>query len=397
MNSNLSRLFSMAEKQQRTIVGLMSGTSLDGLDIVLCAIEGHGMNTTINLKEFITIPYPTEVKEKIRKVFAKEKVDFGYLILLNGWLGKLHGRWIKNCLDNWNIKPSEVDIIASHGQTVFHNPRILHGIDEFENATFQIGDGDHIAVETGIITISDFRQKHVAAGGEGAPLALCGDYFLFSKKGENRVLLNMGGIANFTFLPGSLDSTEVVVTDTGPGNTLLDAYTQELFKKDFDEDAILASMGKVNEALLSTLEDNSFFAAAFPKTTGPELFNKSYVADAQRRSSATEISPHDLLATLTRFSSDTITDALKKILKPQANYKIYTSGGGAHNPLLIKWIKQQLPGIDIGTTNELGIPGDAKEAILFAVLANETIMGQSIDFKRKGMPAVTMGKISFPM
>lgn len=396
MNTNLCRLFSIAEKQTRNIVGLMSGTSLDGLDIALCAIEESGLNTKLSLKQFTTIPYPKDVKEKIKKVFAKEKVDFGYLILLNGWIGKLHGKWIKECLKNWNIPVEEVDIIASHGQTVFHYPKIFHGEEEFEDATLQIGDGDHIAVETGIITISDFRQKHIAAGGEGAPLALYGDYCLFSKQGENRVLLNMGGISNFTYLPGSLNVTEVMVTDTGPGNTLLDAFAQQLFKKDFDENASLASLGKVNGDLLSALKENKFFTAAFPKTTGPELFNKSYVLAAQQHSSTTDISAYDIMATLTRFSADTIVEALQKTLKQNTDYKIYASGGGAHNPLLVKWIQEQLPASEIRSTNELGINGDAKEAVLFAVLANETIMGTAVNFERRGMPAVTMGKISFP-
>src|SRR5215204_4406542 len=205
MNHNLSRLLSIAQKEQRYIIGLMSGTSLDGLDIALCSISGYGLHTKLQLTQFATVPYPPDVKEKIKKVFAKEKVDFGYLVLLNGWIGKLHGRWIKECLHNWKLDPKDVDVIASHGQTVFHYPQIFHGINGFEDATLQIGDGDHIAVETGIVTISDFRQKHIAAGGEGAPLALYGDYCLVSKNGEDRVLLNMGGIANFTFLPGSLD------------------------------------------------------------------------------------------------------------------------------------------------------------------------------------------------
>lgn len=390
-------MFSIAEKQKRHIIGLMSGTSLDGLDIALCAIEGHGLATKLSLERFVTVPYPTEVKEKIKNVFAKKQVDFGYLILLNGWIGKLHGRWVKECLKKWEIAVDEVDIIASHGQTVFHYPKIFHGDKEFEDATLQIGDGDHIAVETGIITISDFRQKHIAAGGEGAPLALYGDYCLFSKEGENRVLLNMGGISNFTYLPGSLNVAEVMVTDTGPGNTLLDAYARELFKKDFDEDAAFASSGKVNEMLLEALKENNFFDGSFPKTTGPELFNKTYVEEAQQRSSTIAISPYDIMATLTRFSADTIANALKKVVKKTSAYKIYASGGGAHNPLLVNWIQEQLPGAEIRTTNEIGVNGDAKEAVLFAVLANETLMGQSINFDRKGMPAVTLGKISFPM
>jgi anhydro-N-acetylmuramic acid kinase len=396
MNHNLSRLFSIAQKEKRYIIGLMSGTSLDGLDIALCAVEGHGMDTKLTLEHFVTVPYPADVKNKIKKIFAKEKVDFGYLVLLNGWIGKLHGKWIKECLHNWKIDPKEIDVIASHGQTVFHYPKIYHNLDEYEDATLQIGDGDHIAVETGIITISDFRQKHIAAGGEGAPLALYGDYCLFSKRGEDRVLLNMGGIANFTFLPGSLDVEKVMVTDTGPGNTLLDCFTQLLFKKDFDKDAVFALAGSVNENLVASLKKNNFFSGPFPKTTGPELFSKEYVERAQVESSTTQISPNDLLATLTRFSADTIADAINTALKGNDLYNIYVSGGGAHNPLLLKWIKEQLPVKEIKNIGELGVHGDAKEAILFAVLANETLFGTPIDFKRKGMPSATMGKISFP-
>lgn len=396
MNRNLSRLFSITQKEKRYIVGLMSGTSLDGLDIALCAIAGHGMDTKLTLEHFVTVPYPLDVKNKIKKVFAKENVDFGYLVLLNGWIGKLHGKWINECLRNWKIDPKEIDVIASHGQTVFHFPKIYHRLQEFGDATLQIGDGDHLAVETGIITISDFRQKHIAAGGEGAPLALYGDYCLFSKKGEDRVLLNMGGIANFTYLPGSLEVDKVLVTDTGPGNTLLDCFTQLLFKKDFDKDAAFALAGSVNENLLSSLKRDNFFAGQLPKTTGPELFSKEYVERAQAESSTTQISSNDLLATLTRFSADTIADAINTALKENDQYKIYVSGGGAHNPLLLKWIKEQLPIKEMQNTSELGIPGDAKEAILFAVLANETLFGTPLDFKRKGMPSVTMGKISFP-
>jgi len=144
------------------------------------------------------------------------------------------------------------------------------------------------------------------------------------------------------------------------------------------------------------LKENSFFTAPFPKTTGPELFNKSYVETAQQLSSTTDLLPYDIMATLTRFSADTIVDALQKALNKNTEYKIYASGGGAHNPLLVKWIQEQLPGSEIRTTNELGINGDAKEAVLFAVLANETVIGAPVNFERKGMPAITMGKISFP-
>src|SRR5947208_4927537 len=145
-----------------------------------------------------------------------------------------------------NVNRGTVDLIASHGQTIYHAPKYLHGFEKFSNATLQIGDGDHLAVKTGIITISDFRQKHVAAGGEGAPLAVYGDYLIFSKKGENRILLNIGGIANFTYLPGDLDATKVFSTDTGTGNTLMDAYMQSHYPgRYFDEGATVATAGKI--------------------------------------------------------------------------------------------------------------------------------------------------------
>lgn len=394
MNSNLQRLFTIAQKPVRRIIGLMSGTSLDGLDVALCAISGSGMDTKVVLEQFETVPYPIEVKDEIRKIFAKETISFQQLCLLHPWIADHHATWILQCLKKWNV--TDVDLIASHGQTVFHSPKILHKQAAFPNATLQIGDGDHIAVKTGIITLSDFRQKHIAAGGEGAPLALYGDYCLFSKQGEDRIMLNMGGIANFTFLPGSLDASAVFVTDTGPGNTLLDVFARHYFQKEYDEDAGFARQGTINEALLKALKDNTFFNEGFPRTTGPELFSKDYVIKAQERSNTTQLSAFDVMATLTRFSADTITDALASVLDATKHYAVYVSGGGAHNPLLIAHIRNRMPHLQISTTATLGISGDAKEAVLFAILANEAIMGQGINFGKPGMPAVTMGKISFP-
>ncbi len=397
MNNNLQQLFAIANKDIRSIIGLMSGTSLDGLDIALCSVEGNGVNTKLDLKQFETIAYPQDVKDEIRKIFARQNIEFQQLCLLNPWIANLHAGYILQSLKKWKINVSHIDLIASHGQTVFHSPKILHKKPDFPNATLQIGDGDHLAVKTGIITISDFRQKHVAAGGEGAPLALYGDYCLFSKHGENRIMLNMGGIANFTFLPATLNTSEVFVTDTGPGNTLIDALAQKYFDKPFDDNAQLAAQGKVNELLIQQLKNNDFFRTGFPKTTGPELFNLIYIEQAQTRSGTKEINPYDLIATLTRFSADTITEAISSIIKKENSYKVYTSGGGAHNPLLTQWIQQALPTIDIVRTDNLGISGDAKEAVLFALLANEMIAGTPIDFgDRHGLPAITMGKISFP-
>ncbi len=400
MNSNITALFTIAQKPSRRIIGLMSGTSLDGLDVALCNISGSGESTSVTLEYFHTVEYTDDIKSEIRKVFAKKTIDFQHLALLNAWIGSLHAQMILDCLKRWGVAPSEVDAIASHGQTVMHAPKILHGQDKFPNATLQIGDGDHIAVKTGIITLSDFRQKHIAAGGEGAPLAVYGDYFIFGKQGENRILLNMGGIANFTYLPASMDPEAVFVTDTGPGNTLIDAFTRKHFPSlAFDRDAAIARTGTVSIPLLAALKGNEFFTKPFPKTTGPELFGQSYVETALRHSGTESISVSDLLATLTRFSAETIAEAIGSALAGRsdiASFTAYLSGGGMHNPLLVEWLRELLP-CRFLRTDDLGVSGDAKEAVLFAILANETLAGGRSDFgSRRGIPSVSMGKISLP-
>lgn len=397
MNRQLQHLYDIAQRPVRRIIGLMSGTSLDGLDVALCHISGSGPGMEVILHRFATVPYDEALKTEIRTIFAKDKIEFEKLCLLNPYIGRLHGQLILDCLKNWGIDPNEVDVVASHGQTVYHAPKSQHQRDKFPNATLQIGDGDHIAAVTGMITLSDFRQKHVAHGGEGAPLAVYGDYFMFSKAGENRLLLNMGGIANFTYLPADEDAGNVFTTDTGPGNTLLDAYARKFLNKPYDEDGKLAAQGAVNTNLLSALKVNPFFDAAFPKTTGPEVFNVAYVEEVQARSQTTGISAEDLMATLVQFSADTIIDAIRRVMRDGETYRIYMSGGGAHNPMLTTALKHGLPNCSFGLTDELNINGDAKEAVLFAVLANESLAGGDTSFgDRQGVPTVSMGKVSFP-
>ena len=273
MNKNIAALVAISSKPTRNIIGLMSGTSLDGLDVAHCEISGSGKSTVVAIKNFATVDYSDDIKQEIRSVFARKTVDFQHLTLLNAWIGDLHAQMILDCLAKWQVGSQSIDLIASHGQTVMHLPMQLHGQKKFRNATLQIGDGDHIAVKTGIITIADFRQKHIAAGGEGAPLAVYGDYFIFGKQGEHRIMLNLGGIANFTYLPADMDPSNVLVTDTGPGNTLLDAFTRIHFPGlAYDKDAFIATQGGVHLELLSALGNEFFFVQAFPKTTGPELF-----------------------------------------------------------------------------------------------------------------------------
>ncbi len=399
MHSSIQSLYDIAQKPKKLIIGLMSGTSLDGLDVALCKVTGNGINTKMELLEFETIPYTDDFKTEVRTVFSKQEINLEKLCLLNPWIALQQAQMINTCLAKWKMKNEEVDLLASHGQTIFHSPKSLHKQLKFGNSTLQIGDGDHLAVATGIITISDFRQKQIATGGEGAPLAFYGDYLLFNKKGENRVLLNIGGIANFTYLPGSEEEGKIICSDIGPGNTMMDAFVQANFPGHFfDEGAAIAKAGKVNDILLSALKANAFFQLPFPKTTGPELFNLSFLESAKIKTGISSISVEDTMATLTKFSADMIVEAILSNVKNPNNLQVICSGGGIHNPLLMQHLYDQLPDCNFKTTEELGINPDAKEAVLFALLANETVSGNNVTFQLNavGIPAVSMGKVSFP-
>jgi anhydro-N-acetylmuramic acid kinase len=398
MNINIKRLTEISNKKEKIIIGLMSGTSLDGLDIALCKIESHGKNTRIELNRFITVPYNEDFKNEVRSVFSKEMVNLQKLCLLNEWIAKQHAAMINECLKEWNIKSSEVDLIASHGQTIYHAPLSLHGLKKYGNGTLQIGDGDHLAVHTGIITMSDFRQKHIAAGGEGAPLAAYGDWLLFKEEGTDIILLNIGGIANFTFLPAYAMDTSIFSSDTGPGNTMMDAWMQQNFAgKYFDENAAIAKRGMVNEALLQSLYNDAFLQMPLPKTTGPEIFNLDYLHQAQKNSGTEQIAVEDVMATLNRFTAQTIVDVIQPLIKSFA-CKIYVSGGGMYNPVLMEYLKMNIKGADFYSTAKKNINPDAKEAILFAIIANECICGDASVFPAADInfPAISMGKISFP-
>lgn len=398
MNSNWKRVFDSIQKQERLIIGLMSGTSMDGLDIALCAISGCGTGSRVRLLEFKTVVYTNEFKAEIKAIFSKRDADLQLVCIMNEKIAQVHAEMILEALKYWGRTPEEIDAVASHGQTIFHAPRSLHGLSGYPNATMQIGDGDHIAVLTGIVTVSDFRQKHIAGGGEGAPLAVYGDYLLFSKENEHRIMLNIGGIANFTYLPADHDATKVFSTDVGPGNTLMDQYVQKFYEgKYFDKDAAIASSGTVNDLLLNALMQSDFLRADFPKTTGPELFNLRYLESAQTRSKTLHISREDVMATLSSFSAKVIIQAIEKCVERETIPFIYISGGGMHNPLLIKQLKAALTHAVFNSTAQLEINPDAKEAVLFAVLANETLVGKKTNFgSRQGVPSVFMGKICLP-
>lgn len=405
MNRQVAKLFSIAQKESRTILGLMSGTSLDGLDLAVCKISGSGSRTTLKLVRFKTWEYTASFRESILRVFAQENIQQADLSGLNALIATTHAEMVLAALKSWGIQPDQIDLLASHGQTVYHAPQSLTKSTLYPNHTLQIGDGDHLAVKTGIITLSDFRQKHIAAGGEGAPLALYGDYLVYSDPSENRILLNMGGIANFTFLPSKSAFTagySAFASDVGPANTMMNQYMKEQFGLDMDKNGEKASSGVVIPDLLNALMDHSFFQQDLPKTTGPELFNLHYLHQAMKRCGMTHSAPADIMATLCAFSARGIGKAIREAIQhlpKNSPTRILGSGGGLSNPLLMKLIKESISELNLGieSFDALGLDPDAKEAALFAVLANESIAGSPEHVKGLFQaPAVCMGKISFP-
>ncbi|MFQ3249948.1 MAG: anhydro-N-acetylmuramic acid kinase [Glaciecola sp.] len=394
MLAHIEKLHTLAKADERLIIGLMSGTSLDGLDIALCKVSGHGKETKLVCKQFATKQYSNAFKKSVQQVFAKQNVSLDALCLLNAEIGILHGELVNQALNEWNVPKQNVDLIASHGQTIYHRPSSLHRNQNQLNSTLQIGDGDHIAAITGILTVSDFRQKHIAHGGEGAPLAMYGDYLLLSSAEEDRSLVNIGGIANITYIPSNSVFQDVICSDIGPGNTIMDALASRHTSLNYDKNASIAKQGNVNENLLSRLLSHAFLDLPLPKTTGPETFHIEWFESQLKDAKLLSMSVADQMATLNAFTANAIAKTINAL---PCETSVYISGGGAHNPLLVDNLYQLLSR-PIHSTDQLGMNLDAKEAILFAVLANECVAGNQIAFQsnKQNQPNVSMGKISFP-
>lgn len=380
MKANVQRLHEIATKPVRTIVGLMSGTSIDGLDIALCRFSGAGRKTSTQVLEYSSVPYSADEANYLRHFATSGSVRVEDLAIANAWLARLHARMINDTLRGWGVDAKDVDLLASHGQTIRHAPKRIHNQPDMPNATLQIGDGDHLAALTGILTVSDFRQKHVALGGEGAPLAGFGDDLLFRSESEPRILLNIGGIGNLTWLP-TQRTNEILTFDTGPGNTLIDAYCREHFDRRMDQGGEIALSGKVDETLLADWLRDPFFTASPPKTTGPELFR----LDRFSSRIPAALPKEDVLATLTAFTADSIALAISHFTRAGSDAVLYVSGGGVYNRALMGRLAAKIAPIRIDRFESIGGNPDAKEALLFAALANELVAGDSL----------TLGKISF--
>lgn len=414
MNPQLRELVNIASKKNRRIIGLMSGTSMDGLDIALCRLSGSGPETVFELEAFESVSYPDDVHHQLVSFARSDCLDPQLLCVWHTWLAHIHADYINSALGSWGISAKEVDLIASHGQTLYHAPKHKHQMPGMPNATMQIGDGDQIAQKTGIITISDFRQRDTARGNEGAPLAAYGDYLLFSDPGKHRILLNIGGMSNVTWLPMGSVAFPPLSFDTGPGNTLMDAVVRRHFTgMRYDKGGSLAAMGISQEGLLDELKSHPYFQKEAPKTTGFEVFHLDWVDECMVKTGLIlehdipeagspddvfsadgkgnmngRIRAVDLLATLSRLTIETIADPILKILPKGEPAEVYVSGGGANNDELMRGFAVKLDPVPVRRTDDLGVSADAKEALFFAALANELVCGDDT--------RLHLGKISFP-
>lgn len=350
-------------------VGLMSGTSLDGVDAALVEITGCGIETRVRLLAFLTLEMPEDIKEEIRRECKIETSSSQGICSLNFKLGKVLSKAVGEVCKKAGFCSNNLDFVASHGQTIYHIPREKDGLCA---STLQIGEPSVIAFEHKVKVVSNFRVMDMAAGGEGAPLVPYTEFLLYRNEEESIALQNIGGIGNVTVLKGGCTMDQVYAFDTGPGNMMIDEACRMFFQKQYDQEGRLAAQGTVNEILLGQLMSHPYFQKEIPKTTGREMFGEEYVkkiVDAYPH-----IKPYDFIATFTMFTAKSIEDSYRKHIFPKHTlHKVWVGGGGVHNKVLMSHLKSLLPEIKIGSQEEAGYSSDAKEAIAFAVLGNETL------------------------
>lgn len=359
-------------------VGLMSGTSIDGIDAALVRITGRSPHLKIGLLAWSIYPFPTEVREKILAVSQERGGSSREICRLHFELGELFSRSVQKICRKGHISPSQLDVIGSHGQTICHLGSA---------GTLQIGEPSVIAERTGVTTVADFRPRDIAAGGFGAPLAPYFHTLLFWDPRKNRAVHNIGGISNLTYLPKRVSLERVTGFDTGPGNMVIDGLLREITKNSvpYDHGGKIAARGIVSLKLLKSLMSHPFIRKKPPKTSGREEFGRDFVSQILRRGRTMRLKEEDLVATVTALTASSIAENYRRFIFPKAvPDEIIFGGGGVHNETLMKMIRAELSGISISTFDRYGIPSDAAEAVCFAVLGWETLSGHPTN-----LPSVT--------
>lgn len=387
----MNRLTAIAAKEERLVIGLMSGTSVDGIDAALVRIRGGGPGVKLKTEHFAVYPFNAEARRAIFALFRPETANVQHICQMNFVIGELFARAALQLMADAGVKPEQVDLIGSHGQTVWHEPVPVAGPAGpgiTSRSTLQIGEPAVIAERTGVVTVADFRVRDIAAGGQGAPLVPYLDYCLLRHDRLNRATQNIGGIGNVTYLPAGCGAEQIVAFDTGPGNMIIDALCSEHFGQPYDDGGRIAARGRVDEALLAELMAHPYLAAPPPKTTGRELFGVQFARGLNGRAE-----PADLVATATAFTARSIADAYRRFLGPVD--EVMVGGGGTRNPVLMQMLADALPGARVQTHEAVGIDSDAKEAIAFALLANDCILGLPTNISgATGGRAAVLGKVS---
>ena len=390
-------------KEVRHVVGMMSGTSGDGVDAALVEISGTDSEPKVKLLAFENKPYPPQVREKIFSLFTPANATVDKVGYMNFLLGEIYAKSALSVIEKAGMKPEEIDVIGSHGQTIWHAP-IPESPDGIPVAyTVQIGEGSVIAERTGILTVSDFRVADMAAGGQGAPLVPFSEYLLYRREKETILLQNIGGIGNMTVMPAGAKSRDVFAFDTGPGNMIIDAVISAVTggEKTYDAGGETAAKGKVCNALLDILKEEPYYRQPLPKTTGREHFGVQYTEKILSWWKENPIPVEDLLATVTDLTAYSIADAYERYVLPKYRAsEIIVGGGGSYNATLLRFMKERFAphGVAVRTQEDLGLSSDAKEAVAFALMADCCMRG-----KANTLPSVTgaehpavMGKISQP-
>ncbi|MFB0519795.1 MAG: anhydro-N-acetylmuramic acid kinase [Acidobacteriota bacterium] len=369
-------LQAIRHKKERLIVGLMSGSSADGIDAALVKVSGSGKSTAVHTIAHDTLRFSGKIRELILKCSHPDTSRVDDICRLNSLLGELFAQAVVHIAKKADCELSQIDLIGSHGQTIHHlpSPEKISGVEV--TSTLQIGEPSIIAERTGITTIADFRPRDMAAGGQGAPLVSYVEYLLFSHPEKSRVALNIGGIANITVLPAGSPAEEVFAMDTGPGNILLDQLIYKITggKNRCDLDGKRARQGKVNQRILERLLEHPFLQNPPPKSTGREDFGKAYLHWIMEMGKGTEWD--DLITTIAEFTVRTIVNSLEMFVFPYHEIdELIVSGGGVRNFYIWHRLEESLPQQKMLTSDDFSIPSDVKEAVAFAILANETLMG----------------------
>jgi anhydro-N-acetylmuramic acid kinase len=365
------------------VIGLMSGTSADGVDAALVEIHGRGLDLTVRPLAFVALSYPSKLQRRIVSACTKGTVaEICHLnVLLGEWFAKAALQAIKTA----GLTPHDIDAIGSHGQTVHHLPNPVRepGVGPIRS-TLQIGEPAVIAERTGITTVADFRPRDMAAGGQGAPLAPYAHYLLLRDPDRSRLVVNLGGISNVTYVPAKGGLEALCAFDTGPGNMALDGLMHHLSqgRQAYDRDGRLAARGHVSQALLRRLLAHPYFRKAPPKSTGRELFGTPFVDMLLKEQRRRRLSPEDLLATCALLTAKAVQTAGRWI--EGTIDEVIVGGGGAKNRAIMAHMSQTFAPVPVQTFEEAGWESKAFEAIAFAVLAYQTLQGDPAN-----VPAVT--------